>query len=171
MTKGKVIPVLNDWDLSVIADRSNNVGEYTGTIPFLASDLLSSKYWKGEVEVLYRHDLESFVWILLWVFVCYRNGKETVPTGMRGWQTANYASCKGARFVFLQEFENYPMPPEWTTEWPILSSLHKWLYDKSIAFAPPNPEPRNKTVWEEFTGLLREAGKSRGLEYLLDLPL
>ncbi|KAF8596140.1 hypothetical protein BDV93DRAFT_424020, partial [Ceratobasidium sp. AG-I] len=56
-TEDRPVPILNDWDLSFLAKKSQNVGEHTVTIPFLAGDLLTPEYWKGEIEVLYRHDL------------------------------------------------------------------------------------------------------------------
>jgi hypothetical protein len=39
--------------------------ERTGTRPFMALDLLTDEAWDGKVERLYRHDCESFVWVLL----------------------------------------------------------------------------------------------------------
>ncbi|KAG1883408.1 hypothetical protein F4604DRAFT_1677732 [Suillus subluteus] len=63
---GKLIDVLNDYDLSssanVVGPRGN---ERTGTVPFMALDLLSAKAQRGEVKHLYRHDLESFMRIVL----------------------------------------------------------------------------------------------------------
>lgn len=54
--------VLNDYDLSSLATALGPQGnERTGTIPFMALDLLSKKGQRGEVKHLYRHDLESFM--------------------------------------------------------------------------------------------------------------
>ncbi|KAF8597081.1 hypothetical protein BDV93DRAFT_410280, partial [Ceratobasidium sp. AG-I] len=53
----EVVGVLNDWDLSFIAEGSQDVGEHAATIPFLAGDLVCKEYWEGKVQVLYRHDL------------------------------------------------------------------------------------------------------------------
>ncbi|KAG1888135.1 hypothetical protein F4604DRAFT_1080581 [Suillus subluteus] len=62
---GKRIGVLNDYDLSSLADDQGPRGnERTGTVPFMALDLLSAKAQRGEVKHLYRHDLESFMWVL-----------------------------------------------------------------------------------------------------------
>ncbi|KAG2069346.1 hypothetical protein BDR04DRAFT_1021857, partial [Suillus decipiens] len=59
---GKRIGVLNDYDLSsLIDDRGPRGNERTGTVPFMAFDLLTAKAQRGEVKHLYRHDLESFV--------------------------------------------------------------------------------------------------------------
>jgi len=57
--------VLNDWDLSYYRPLSGckghvAAGERTGTLPFMPLDLLSDEAWKGNVQRLYRHDLEGF---------------------------------------------------------------------------------------------------------------
>ncbi|KAA1478354.1 hypothetical protein DENSPDRAFT_743249, partial [Dentipellis sp. KUC8613] len=59
--------ILNDWDLGEVV--SANPEDYiatsrhsTGTLPFMAMELLSEE---PPVHI-YRHDLESFFWILMW---------------------------------------------------------------------------------------------------------
>ncbi|KJA25232.1 hypothetical protein HYPSUDRAFT_120560, partial [Hypholoma sublateritium FD-334 SS-4] len=46
-----------------------------GTIPFMALDLLVDRHWKGQSTRYYHHELESFVWMLPFVFLAYENGK------------------------------------------------------------------------------------------------
>ncbi|KZS99654.1 uncharacterized protein LAESUDRAFT_631253, partial [Laetiporus sulphureus 93-53] len=51
--------VLNVFDLATIRVDGKNQAtgqKRTGTIPFMAMDLLSSEYFRGEVVRLYRHD-------------------------------------------------------------------------------------------------------------------
>ncbi|KAG2336468.1 hypothetical protein BDR05DRAFT_971087 [Suillus weaverae] len=72
---GKLIGVLNDYDLSSLANTVGPQGnERTGTVPFMALDLLTAKAQRGEVEHLYCHDLESFIWVFAWIFLHYRQG-------------------------------------------------------------------------------------------------
>ena len=55
--------VLNDWDLSHhpgLPRSVQNHGERTGTVPFVAIDLLCARNWRGRKPRLYRHDLEGF---------------------------------------------------------------------------------------------------------------
>ncbi|PBK98544.1 hypothetical protein ARMGADRAFT_580231 [Armillaria gallica] len=61
--------ILNDFDLAAVMKPGDTSPqkrgfERTGTKPFMALKLL----WKakGEVQRMYRHDLESFAWCLLW---------------------------------------------------------------------------------------------------------
>lgn len=66
---GKVIGILNDFDLAAIMKPgarfpARSGWQRTGTIAFMAIDLLS--HIDGKLQRWYRHDLESFAWCLLW---------------------------------------------------------------------------------------------------------
>ncbi|KAG0694107.1 hypothetical protein DFH29DRAFT_1006643 [Suillus ampliporus] len=61
------IGVLNDYDLSSTQNHSPSGRERTGTVPFMALDLLTKQAIAGEVEHLYQHDAESLIWVLGWV--------------------------------------------------------------------------------------------------------
>ncbi|KAF8875561.1 hypothetical protein BD779DRAFT_209435 [Infundibulicybe gibba] len=72
--------ILNDLDLAQLRDRLPPSGtERTGTMPFMAFDLLQEPAWHGHVEREYRHDAESFAWVLLWICCGYKNGAEIRP--------------------------------------------------------------------------------------------
>ncbi|KAI0337828.1 hypothetical protein BDW22DRAFT_1305393, partial [Trametopsis cervina] len=59
--------VLNDFDLAITPGQSRGLGEATGTTPFMAVDLLCAEFWEtGLITRVYRHDLEGFIWILVW---------------------------------------------------------------------------------------------------------
>ena len=59
---GELKGVLNDYDL---ASRDKH---RTGTIPFMALEMI--KYApKGQIPRLYRHDSESFIWVLVYITV------------------------------------------------------------------------------------------------------
>lgn len=66
------IGVLNDWDHAVMGHTDRNppppsVDNRTGTPPFMALELLVAT----TATHFYRHDLESFFWVLLWIMVHY----------------------------------------------------------------------------------------------------
>jgi hypothetical protein len=61
--------VLNDFDLAAIMEPGeefpSKVGfERTGTMPFMAVDLLLQD--TGMIKGLYAHDLESMIWCMVW---------------------------------------------------------------------------------------------------------
>ncbi|KAF9245400.1 hypothetical protein BU15DRAFT_30386, partial [Melanogaster broomeanus] len=65
---GKIMAVLNDYDLASLATSTSPLGnERTGTIPFMVIDFLSDIGQDGELELLYRHNLESFIWVFIWI--------------------------------------------------------------------------------------------------------
>ncbi|KAH7904499.1 hypothetical protein BJ138DRAFT_904802, partial [Hygrophoropsis aurantiaca] len=68
------VGVLNDFDLS--STKQNQQGhERTGTIPFMAIQLLKQQSIAGHRGHLYQHDAESFIWVLTWLSLAYENGQ------------------------------------------------------------------------------------------------
>ena len=64
--------VLNDLDLARVGGpaRKPSAKDNTGTMPFLALDLLNKAAFEGQVPRRYRHDAESFAWCLIYICVC-----------------------------------------------------------------------------------------------------
>ncbi|KAG1901814.1 uncharacterized protein F5891DRAFT_1144335 [Suillus fuscotomentosus] len=73
--RGQFIAVLNDYDLSSFNRDGPRGLERTGTVPFMAIDLLSPGAMAGKVEHLYAHDAESLIWVLTWVCLRYKDGE------------------------------------------------------------------------------------------------
>ncbi len=76
---GKKMGVLRDWDLAFIEDceghRSHGPdARRTGTLPFMAIDLL-----EGKKPHLPHHDIESILWLLVFVTSEYEGGSMTNP--------------------------------------------------------------------------------------------
>jgi hypothetical protein len=72
---GRFIGVLNDYDLSSLKRDGPSGLERTGTVPFMAANLLTRQAIAGKVEHVYAHDAESFIWALTWICLRYENGK------------------------------------------------------------------------------------------------
>ena len=71
------VGVINDFDLAHVRGKERPSGiERTGTMPFMALDLLTEDAWAGKVQRLYRHDCESFAWVLLCICSRYDNGAQ-----------------------------------------------------------------------------------------------
>jgi len=71
-SSGEIVGVLNDYDLSLMNSVLSGK-ERIGTAPFMAVDLLSQAI-RGKVEHVYRHDAESFIWVLIWICLRYSDG-------------------------------------------------------------------------------------------------
>ena len=65
---GGPVGIVNDFDLATWVNHSTTNNDRTGTIPFMAVDLLEGGY-DQRAPRLYRHDLESFVWVLTYITV------------------------------------------------------------------------------------------------------
>ncbi|KAG2096094.1 uncharacterized protein F5147DRAFT_656706 [Suillus discolor] len=107
----KLIGVLNDYDLSSLANAVGPRGnERTGTVPFMALDLLTEKAQRGEVKHLYRHDLESFIWVFTWIFSRYRQGvllsRKLRP--FDEWATLDAIACGEKKLAFLANADYEP---------------------------------------------------------------
>ena len=60
--------VLNDYDLASWAKFPTTNSDRTGTIPFMALDMLNGGLEK-RIPRLYRYDAESFVWVLTYITI------------------------------------------------------------------------------------------------------
>ena len=95
------VGVLNDFDLAKYASQAGASGpENTGTLPFIALDLLSEEGFRGEIPRLYRHEAESFAWslICLCISVAEDKGENYTVTSdlLSGW-FENYNTCFKAK--------------------------------------------------------------------------
>ncbi|KAG2135350.1 uncharacterized protein EDB93DRAFT_1170796 [Suillus bovinus] len=98
---GRWIGVLNDFDLSSTGDTPSGQ-ERTGTVPFMALDLLTKEAIKGQVKHLYQHDAESFIWVLTWVCICYEDGVFIGKrTDLNDWLRVDAIGCHQAKSSFL----------------------------------------------------------------------
>jgi hypothetical protein len=159
--------VLSDFDLSVSRRNPWVPGtDRTGTIPFMALALLTDKYWNGEIERKYRHELEAFIWVLPFVFLRYQNGESQQGTPVDPWMTANYHAC----FNEKSGFRTFPKLPEmkercqsdFKDHW----ELAQWLIlllgnidDKTYyqSTSEVNDSQRLASVWPLFVERLRFA--------------
>ena len=64
--------VLNNWDLAQKSkpNRKPSTKDKTGTMPFLALDLLNKEAFCGLVLCRYCYNAKSFNWCLIYIFVC-----------------------------------------------------------------------------------------------------
>ncbi|KAH7881923.1 hypothetical protein F5I97DRAFT_1991515 [Phlebopus sp. FC_14] len=110
---GNVVGVLNDFDLASLGDGITGT-ERTGTVPFIALDLLTDEALRGEVKHLYEHDAESFIWLLTWISLRYRNGQPMKNKALDQWLIVDAMTCREKKLNFLDlsgsllDNKNYP---------------------------------------------------------------
>ncbi|KAG2121601.1 hypothetical protein DEU56DRAFT_833995 [Suillus clintonianus] len=106
----RFISVLNDFDLASIVQLLSSIKqrskgfERTGTVPFMALKLLTRRAILGEVEHVYQHDAESFIWVLTWICLRYQGGKllrKNRP--LDEWLTVDAMGCHEKKTSFMAE--------------------------------------------------------------------
>ncbi|OAX30693.1 hypothetical protein K503DRAFT_788297, partial [Rhizopogon vinicolor AM-OR11-026] len=124
----KWIGVLNDYDLSSTHDGPRG-NERTGTIPFMAIELLEEDAIEGKVEHLYRHDAESLIWVLTWVCLRYEDGKLRNNRPFNQWLKQDANGCREKKNDFMNSGRG-----------------------------KAQPSPSHKSNWETARGCLRPVG-------------
>ncbi|KAH7923107.1 hypothetical protein BV22DRAFT_1121048 [Leucogyrophana mollusca] len=71
--EGVAVGVLNDFDLSSTT-KGRQSNKRTGTIAFMAIELLTQTVLDGHETHEYHHAAESFIWVLAWVTLHYEHG-------------------------------------------------------------------------------------------------
>ncbi|EUC55596.1 hypothetical protein RSOL_124150 [Rhizoctonia solani AG-3 Rhs1AP] len=126
----KYYGVVNDWDLG---DNEKNLVEsrkdLTKTILFTSLDLLQPSSPGAQVVQRYSHELESFIWILIWVFLAVEKGETNPTQEVHKWQTSDPGASHTDRSLFLRKPYNYIPHNEWWCQWPMARDVAKWLDD------------------------------------------
>lgn len=102
------VGVLIDLDLAAQirdGDRELEVkASRVGTLPFLPIDLLVEPF---PPRHYYRHDLESFFYVLVWICVHYRRGEPSKLDFFRWWYTGNWAGMEEGKLGFLTNVKRF----------------------------------------------------------------
>ncbi|KAG2117742.1 hypothetical protein DEU56DRAFT_747923 [Suillus clintonianus] len=144
---GKWVAVLNDHDLSSISRDRPSDNERAGTVPFIAIELLRPNFLAGQVKHLYHHDAESFVWVLVWVCLRYKDGELLrVREGrlLDDWLKVDATRCREKKSYFQWNFreeddldpEIQPSSSHKSTNWKLAVKCLHALYYSSLASMP-----------------------------------
>ena len=164
--------VLGDYDLAILLGIPRVRGtDRTGTVTFMAIDLLAEEYWNGLIKRQYHHELEAFVWVLPFVFFRYQGGVAVPNTVVEEWMTSDYAQCHKEKSSFLRKLREHRrgegVQPDFKEVWPIAFQLLSWLFMESAAALL-----RDDSSISEATaraGFVNAVNSVPRLEYLNDL--
>jgi serine/threonine protein kinase len=159
--------VLNDFDLANVRGSGGPSGtERMGTMPFMALDLLTKEGWAGKVERLYRHDCESFVWVLLWICSRYDNGAEIKNPPFNEFITSDFYHCYKIKFSCGMTIAETKPTASYQRFWLGARQLNNWFVQQHLnrtLSLEVAPEPTNDEVAETIRNLLEKAGFDVGL--------
>ena len=131
------VGILNDFDLINIRGKDSKGGlRRTGTIAFMALQLI--KPGVKSPRRLYRHDVESLTWVLVWICL-YFSGPDDIPQGMEEkdarehistlerWKTGDAVRAFETRASFLHLLDNRVPCKAYTELWNLTEKLGIWL--------------------------------------------
>ncbi|KAF8833735.1 hypothetical protein BDN67DRAFT_976454 [Paxillus ammoniavirescens] len=128
---GKVIGVLNDYDLASLMSSDNPLGkERTGTMLFMAIDLLDADGRDGKVKHLYRHDMESLVWVFVWICHQFKDGKLRTRGPLDAWAKVDASGCVEKKTYFLIAIRVPHGIPNRVEVLSVVLFLNRRLYDR-----------------------------------------
>jgi hypothetical protein len=167
--------ILNDYDLAHLNGRPRPSGaERTGTMPFMALDLLTEKAWNGLVGRLYRHDCESFAWVLFWICCRYDDGKEINDPPLSDFITDSFKQCYAMKISTISSLNDIAPTPSYDRFWGVVRKLlflaaqrrFRAACEPTILLkeAPAIGEDEPLTV----VGIYRDALEENGFKGLLD---
>ena len=178
------VGILNDFDLATWVDHSTTNNDRTGTIPFMAIDMLDGGL-DDRIPRLYRHDLESFVWVLSYITVAkieYKNHTiEISPlSGVEAWfkdddQADRKAHISSKRLLHLEygrdtqpvsgRYHRYiDIVQRMTLYW---VNFHQSLRTGGYGSPPPGPPIPESSRGERVLNKPEGDGPTRSLELFI----
>jgi serine/threonine protein kinase len=100
---GHAYGTLSDFDLASISGEQSNNKQRTGTLPFMAIELLSAHH---PIVHKYEHDVESFYWVLLCAVLCAEDGRTECP--MIGWGNLGMEALRKNKNDYINTSHRFP---------------------------------------------------------------
>jgi len=130
---GEIRGYLIDFDLASLAGCDSHNLDRTGTMPFMALELLES-VGPGQAPVLhtYAHDAEAVCWVMVWLGVQYAAGKR-VGYSFEDWEMVDAVTCYQKKLNFgLGNLHLHPFTkPNELLQEPIRDILGKFLIHRT----------------------------------------
>ncbi|EDN06004.1 predicted protein [Histoplasma mississippiense (nom. inval.)] len=136
--------MLIDLDLAKeVGSGRSGARHQTGTMEFMAIEVLLN------IDHTYRHDLESFFYVLIWQCARHGWGKDNHPkdSKLRAWYTGNYEDIANAKLGHMSKAENMgfgfilrEFPPKLRGVVPLCGALRDILFpynDKGLIVGTP----------------------------------
>jgi len=145
------VGILNDFDLTRFADQTGASGQdNTGTLPFMALDLLSEKGLRGEIPRRYRHEAESFAWSLICLYfatVESKDGKNHTrdPHPLHEWFQDWNTSRHFKEGLKWHEHDLSGIPLAYPNMRGLARTLHKYWLDRYMKQFPGEAGDATKT--------------------------
>jgi hypothetical protein len=169
------VGVLNDFDLAGFADRiGTSWQDNTGTLPFMALDLLSGKGLHGGIPRLYRHEAESFAWSLIYLHLATvedknRKNHTWTTNALLRWFGSREISHDARKALAWRAHNNRKVSLAYPNTRKLARYLHRyWVnrYDSQLLHA--ENEAAQAAVVRSVTSMQASTGQSTAYKELED---
>ena len=147
--------------------------ERTGTLPFMAMELLENEGFDGKIPRRYDHELESFTWVLVWVSRCVLDGVECkLPDLLSEWLGHNNDEVYKSKVVFMLEQRGIPTTPDYeglgkvTESW--IQIWDNYLRERAESVETPSIE---RTDSEYLQALVAACGRCSKTNPVASVPI
>jgi hypothetical protein len=151
---GEIIGVLADFDLSSLDANTSQNAERTGTVPFMALDLLSAQALAGEVAHDYCHEAEAYFWVAVYDMACYDDGCTVGSAVPAQWNSLGAIAMVKGKTHYLFNLHNHVATPSQKDVWKGLSHLRVPLEQGKIFNRPMKQNPSASPEMLEMLGAM-----------------
>jgi serine/threonine protein kinase len=136
--------ILNDFDLAKLVNEMPYIPvaeRKAGTLPFIASDLLTSAC----VTPLFQHELESFLCVIMWIVGRFENGEQKFCKILSTWLCGNRHTVyleKSKLFTNSNALDQIP----WKQSKTYQTIFDTWIYPLSRALLKLNDQKATAMV-------------------------
>ena len=104
----KIRGYLIDFDMSSLVGHDSRNLDRTGTMPFMALELLGSvAQEQTPVLHVYAHDGEAVCWVVFWLCVQYNNGTR-LRCSFQDWERVDATTCYMNKLYVIRQLRRYP---------------------------------------------------------------
>ena len=100
-----IVGVLIDFDLAIPHGSQSTNTKRTGTMLFMALDMLENIIYNTNQVHLYQHDAESFLWLAMWVCGTYEDGEQRWNASFETWAQGDVKHCADSKYGFMARNE------------------------------------------------------------------
>ncbi|TGJ85889.1 hypothetical protein E0Z10_g2888 [Xylaria hypoxylon] len=163
--EGKPQGILIDLDSAIeLVEEAETKFDITGTRPFMAIGVLKSE------RHTYRHDLESFLYVFLWIIITNHTENPPETSKLRQWNSGDWDELavrklldmdQGGFQTILEEFA-----PEFSSLKPLAESLRQVLFPLRAGVIWTGTDGSPEAVDKLYDGMIRafeEAITSEGI--------
>lgn len=162
--EGKPQGILIDLDSAIeLAEEAETEPEITGTRPFMAIGVLKSE------PHTYRHDLESFLYVLLWTIITNHTENPPEMSRLRQWSNGEYDELAVRKSLDMEQdgFQTVlrEFPPEFHGLKPLAERLRQVLFPlrAGVIWKGTNGSPEDvEKLYDEMIRAFEESITSEG---------